>query len=116
MRNEVTVSACQHSPSVALAIQSFPYLLTGSVTARSLAACVWTKSMAWLCSRRAMPRFLSTHNSLAKARLAWLEGSICAVRRKFYVVNDQLGKEARPWKKMGFVKAAAWALSKVKKP
>ena len=29
MRNEVTVSACQHLSSVALAKQSFPYVLAG---------------------------------------------------------------------------------------
>lgn len=78
MPNEVTVSACQPSPNVALAKQSFPYVHAGSVIARSLTVCVWTKSMAWLYSKRQCLEYFSTHNSLAKARRAWMEGSICA--------------------------------------
>ena len=55
MRNEVTVSACQHLPSVALAKQSFPYVLAGSVIARSLTDCVDQKHGMALF-KTAMPR------------------------------------------------------------
>lgn len=77
MRNEVTVSACQHLPSVALAKQSFPYVLAGSVMARSLTICVDQKyGMALF--KTAMPRLFINSQLTGKSAACMDEGLICA--------------------------------------
>lgn len=90
MRNEVTVSACQHLPSVALAKQSFPYVLAGSVIARSLTVCVDQKHGMTLF-KTAMPRFFIDSQLTGKSAACMEEGSICATGGSFHVVDDQLG-------------------------
>ena len=94
MRNEVTVSACQHLPSVALAKQSFPYVLAGSVIARSLTVCVWTK-------KHGMTLFITGNASVFSSSQLTGKSAACMdgrlnlrTRRKFYVVNNQLGKRS----------------------
>lgn len=73
MRNEVTVSACQHLPSVALAKQSFPYVLAGSVIARSLTVCVDQKHGMALF-KTAMPRFFIDSQLTGKSAACMNEG------------------------------------------
>ena len=106
MRNEVTVSACQHLASVALAKQSFPYVLAGSVIARSLTVCVWTKKhgMTLVITGNAS---VFINSQLTGKSAACMNGRLnLRTRRKFYVVNDPLRKEVERGKKMDLVKAA----------
>lgn len=113
MRNEVTVTACQHLPSGALAKQSFPYVLAGSVTARSLTVCVDQKHGMALF-KTAMPRF-SINSQVTGKSAAWMdECSICAPGGSFYEVRS-VGNEVRREKKMSLMKAAG-ALSKMNAP
>lgn len=94
MRNEVTVSACQHLPSVALAKQSFPYVLARSVIARSLTVGVWTKSMVWLYSKTGNASIFINSQLTGKSAACMVGGFNLRTRRKFYVVHDQLRKRA----------------------
>ena len=90
MRNEVTVSGCQHLPSVALAKQSFPYVLAGLVIAGSLTLFVDQKHGMALF-KKAMPRFFIDSPLTGKSAACMDEGSICAIGGSFYAVKDQLG-------------------------
>lgn len=86
MRNEVTVSACQHLPSVALAKQSFPYVLAGSVIARSLIVCVDQKHGMALF-KTAVPRFFINSQLTGKSATCMHEGCLCAIGGSFHVVK-----------------------------
>ena len=90
MRTEVTVSACQHLPSVALAKQSFPYVLAGSVIARSLTVCVNQKH-GMVLFKTAMPRFFINSQLTGKSTACMDEDSICATGGSFHVMSDGLG-------------------------
>ena len=89
MRNEVTVSAGQHLPSVALANQSFPYVIAGSVIARSLTVHVDQKHGMALF-KTAMPRFSIDSRLTGKSAAFMGQGSICGSGGSFHEVKDQL--------------------------
>ena len=74
MRNEVTVSACRHLPSVALAKQSFPYVLAGSVIARSLTVCADQKHGMALFTT-ALPRIF-INSQLTGKSAACMDGGL----------------------------------------
>ena len=100
MRNEVTVSACHHVPSVALAKYNRSHSFSPGQRARgSLTVLGGPKSMAWYYQKVAMP-WSSSISTYSRRHVCMDAGILLHFGGNFPMVNDR-GTEVRGQKRQG---------------